>query len=76
MLYMLLAVSHWVGGIVIDLPNPLTPVDCDCCSDPVPFDLLVEILMSTFGFSSEAAAKIVREMRPDMPFQISEGGSA
>lgn len=24
MLYMLLAVSHWVGGIVIDLPNPLT----------------------------------------------------
>ncbi|NBJ19746.1 hypothetical protein GT625_13530 [Burkholderia thailandensis] len=59
-----------------DLPNPLTPADCDCRGTPAPFDMLVELLMSTFGFSSEAAAKVVREMAPDLPFEISEGGSA
>ncbi|MBR7942338.1 hypothetical protein [Burkholderia cenocepacia] len=59
-----------------DLPNPLTPADCDCRGAPVPFDTLVELLMSTFGFSSEAAAKVVREMSADLPFEISTGGSA
>ena len=59
-----------------DLPNPLTPADCECRGEPVPFDMLVELMMSTFGFSSEAASKIVREMSADMPFEISAGGSA
>ncbi|MCA7902881.1 hypothetical protein LGM39_26270 [Burkholderia cepacia] len=59
-----------------ELPNPLTPGDCDCRGEPVPFDMLVELMMSTFGFSSEAAAKVVREMSADLPFEISTGGSA
>ncbi len=59
-----------------DLPNPLTPADCDCRGEPVPFDMLVELLMSTFGYSSAGAAKVVHEMSPLLPFQISEGGAA
>lgn len=59
-----------------DLPNPLTPADCDCRGMPVPFDVLVDLLMSTFGFSSEAAVAVVREMAPSLPFAISEGGRA
>jgi hypothetical protein len=38
--------------------------------------MLVELLMSTFGFSAETALSVVREMSPQLPFAISEGGSA
>ncbi|TAN09518.1 MAG: hypothetical protein EPN37_19200 [Chitinophagaceae bacterium] len=59
-----------------DLPQPLTPADCDCRCVPVPFDMLVELLMSTFGFSSEAAIDAARKLAVDLPFQISEAGRA
>lgn len=59
-----------------DIPQPLTPADCDCsgcCS--VPFDVLVELIMSTFGLSSEAAIESVRCLASEMPFEISQGGT-
>jgi hypothetical protein len=59
-----------------DLPNPLAPADCDCAAAPVPFDMLVELLISTFGFSAETAAATVLAMASDLPFAISEGGRA
>lgn len=58
------------------LPQPLTPADCDCSGAPVPFDILVELVMSTFGLSNEAAIEAVRSLSADLPFPISETGRA
>jgi hypothetical protein len=58
-----------------DLPQPLTPADCDCRGEPVPADALVQLMMETFGFSVDAALRIVREMAVDLPFPISEVGN-
>lgn len=59
-----------------DLPQPLTPADCDCSGAPVPFDMLVELVMSAFSLSSEAAIEAVRSLSADLPFPISEAGRA
>jgi hypothetical protein len=59
-----------------DLPNPLTPADCDLRDTPVPIDMLIEFAASLFGMSAADAEFLVRSIAERNDIALSEAGHA
>lgn len=59
-----------------DLPNPLTPADCDLRDTAVPRDMLVELCISTFGVTAEEALDLIAQIEPFMQVPISGAGQS
>lgn len=59
-----------------DLPNPLTPTDCDLRATPVPLDMLVQLAVQTFGMSVADAETMAREVTARAGIELSEVGHA
>ncbi|WP_195832807.1 hypothetical protein [Burkholderia pseudomallei] len=59
-----------------DLPNPLTPADCDLRDTPVPRDMLVELCISTFGVTAAEALDLIAQIEPFMRVPISGAGQS
>lgn len=57
-------------------PNPLTPADCDLRGAAVPIDMLVDLMVSTFGFSAAHAEKMAREFAAEQSIPLTAAGHA
>jgi hypothetical protein len=57
-----------------DLPQPLTPADCDLRDSSVPRDMLVELAMATFGLAADEALALIDTIEPFFPHSISSAG--
>jgi len=48
---------------VSNLPEPLSPPDCDLGGIEPPWEAFVQLAISTFGVSEQAARELVEEQR-------------
>lgn len=59
-----------------ELPNPLTPADCDLRGTPVPIDMLIELAVAQFGMSATDAESLVRKIAARNGVALTEAGHA
>jgi hypothetical protein len=60
----------------MDLPEPLTPADCDLRDTAVPRDMLVELACAWFDLTTDEALALIEIIGPYFPRPISSVGRA
>lgn len=58
----------------MNLPAPLTPLECDLRGQPVPLHVFVELAMQQFGMSAADAEAMVRAVAANAGIPLDDVG--